>query len=81
MKLIKEEKFNKLIADKGKRIRTKDDVYIPAHYDEEGNYIEEHIPSYFIKAYVPKKVTEINMYDKYIEEPEEDLAIELTDGE
>ena len=68
MKLIKEEKFNRLIADKGKHIRAKDDVYIPAHYDEEGNYIEEYIPNYFTEAYVPKKVTEENMYDKYIEE-------------
>lgn len=68
MTLIKENRFNKLVADDGKHIRAKKDVYIPAYYDEEGNYIEEYIPNYFTEAYVPKKVTEINMYNKYIEE-------------
>lgn len=68
MTLIKEDRFNKLIADENKHIRMQSDVYVPAYYDEEGNYIEEHIPSYFIKAYVPKKITEENMYEKYVEE-------------
>lgn len=80
MTLIKMDKFNKLIADERKHIRAINDVYVPAHYDEDGNYVEEYIPNYFIEAYVPKKVTEINMYDKYIEE-REDLAIELTEDE
>lgn len=68
MRLIIEEKFNILKADEGKHIRGKSDVYKPAHYDENNEYIEEYIPNYFTEAYVPKKITELNMHDKYIEE-------------
>lgn len=69
MKIIIEEKFNKLVADEGKHIRAKNDIFIPAHYDEEGNYVEDYYPNYFTEAYVPIKVTEENMYNKYVEEP------------
>ena len=68
MKLIIEEKFNILKADEGKHIRGKSDVYKPAYYDENNEYIEEHIPDYFEMAYVPKKITEENMYKMYVEE-------------
>lgn len=68
MKLIEEEKFNRLIADDDKHIRLANDVYKPAYIDDEGNEIEEYYPNYFTEAYVPKKVTEENMYDKYVEE-------------
>jgi len=66
MTLIKEEKFNKLLADEGKHIRDINDTYEPAHYDEEGNYIEEHFPYYFEEAYIPKKI--INIDELYVEE-------------
>lgn len=70
MTLIKEKKFNKLLADEGKHIRVIDDVFVPAHYDEDKNWVEDYFPCYFKEAYVPKKVTEENMYDSYVEEKE-----------
>lgn len=68
MTLIKEEKFNKLLADEGKHIRVKNDVFVPAYYDKDGNWVEDYFPYYFIEAYVPKKVNEENMYESYVEE-------------
>ena len=68
MRIELENNLKVLIADEGKHIRGIDDIYIPAHYDEEGNYIEEYIPTYFVRAYVPNKVTEENIYEKYVEE-------------
>lgn len=68
MKLIEEEKYNILKADEGKHIRGISDVYKPAYYDENNEYIEEYMPNYFTEAYVPKKITEENMHEKYIEE-------------
>ena len=64
--LIREEKYNRIVADEGKHIRVIDDVFEPAHYDEDENWVED----YFKEAYVPKKVTEENMYDSYVEEKE-----------
>ena len=70
MTLIREEKYNRIVADEGKHIRVIDDVFEPAHYDEDGNWVEDYFPYYFIEAYVPKKVNEENMYDSYVEEKE-----------
>lgn len=68
MKLIKEEKFNKLYAEEGYHIRASNDNYIPAHIDENGEHIDEYIPNYFTEAYVPKSVTNENLEFMYIEE-------------
>ena len=47
MKLINYTKPRILIADEDKHIRDKNDVYIPAKYNEEGRIIEEeHFPYY-----------------------------------
>ena len=68
MRLIEEDKFNKLYADEGKHIRAIDDVYKPAYTDENGNFTEAHFPNYFVEAYIPKKVKEDNMDRFYVEE-------------
>ena len=47
-----------IVADKGKHIRSVDDVYIPEHYDSEGNLVEEHTPYYSTTIFVPDEFTE-----------------------
>ena len=68
MKLIKEERFNKLYAEEGKHIRAINDTYKPAYTDENGNKIDEYFPNYFTEAYIPKSVTVDNMSKMYVEE-------------
>lgn len=68
MRLIIDETPHKIIAEEGKQIRSKDDIYIPAHYDEEGNFIEEYFPYYSTVIYVPNSITEEAMNNMYIEE-------------
>lgn len=68
MKLIINEIPHKIVADKGKHIRDINDIYVPAHYDEEGNFIEEHSPYYSTLIYVPNSITEEDMNNMYIEE-------------
>ena len=47
MQLINYTNPRILIADEGKLLRDKNDIYIAAKYDEDGNVIEEeHIPYY-----------------------------------
>lgn len=84
MKIIKEGKLNKLIADLNYLLKEKDDNYKPAYIDEEGNKVEEYFPCVFEYAYLPDSITlEIakTMYDeliasdypwKTIEEPQEE---------
>lgn len=57
-----------IVADKGKHIRSVDDVYIPEHYDSEGNLVEEHTPYYSTTIFVPDEFTEEEMNELYIEE-------------
>lgn len=68
MRIEKTDKFNIIYADEGKHIRTINDIYRESYTDENGNEIEEHFPNYFEKAYVPKRITEENMNNFYIEE-------------
>lgn len=68
MTIEKKDKFNVIYADKGKHIRVIDDIYKQAYIDENGSKVEEYIPNYFEKAYVPKRVTEENVNDLYVEE-------------
>lgn len=58
----------KIVADEGKHIRDKNDVYVPEHYDAEGNLVEEHIPYYTTTIFVPDSFTEEEMYELYVEE-------------
>lgn len=57
-----------IVADKGKQIRSVDDVYIPEHIDEEGNLILEHFPYYSTTIFVPDDFTEEQMNELYVEE-------------
>ena len=68
MKFLSDKNPKRIIADEGKHIRSKDDVYVPEHYDEEGNFVEEHFPYYTDTVYVPDSFIEADMYELYIEE-------------
>ena len=90
MQLIDHTKPKMIIADEGKHIRSKDDVYVPEHTDEEGNIVPEHIPYYSTSIYVPDSFTEKQMHELYVEkginepeqeEPNEPEQEELTETE
>ena len=69
MQLIYWTKPKMIVSDEGKMIRSKNDTYSPAKYDEQGNLIEpEHKPYYTTTIFVPDKITEEEMNDLYIEE-------------
>lgn len=57
-----------IVADEGKHIRDKQDVYVPEHIDEEGNIVPEHFPHYSTTIFVPDDFTEEQMNELYIEE-------------
>lgn len=67
MKLIKQGNLNKLIAEEGYLLKSKEDNYVPAHIDEYGNEVEEHLPYFFTYAYLPDNITlemAQSMYDE-----------------
>lgn len=69
MQLINWTKPKMIVSDEGKMIRSKNDTYSPAKYDEQGNLIEpEHKPYYSTTIFVPDKTTEEEMNELYIEE-------------
>ena len=68
MKLFSYTKPKMIIRDKGKEIRARYDVYVPEHYDEEGNLVPEHKPYYSTTIFVPDNFTEEQMNELYIEE-------------
>lgn len=57
-----------IVADKGKQIRNKNDVYVAEHIDEEGNIVPEYFPYYSTTVFVPDSFTEKDMYEQYVEE-------------
>lgn len=57
-----------IVADEGKQIRAKNDVYVAEHYDEEGNLIPEHFPYYATTIFVPDNFTKEQMNELYVEE-------------
>ena len=57
-----------IVADEGKHIRDKKDIYVPEHKDEEGNLIPEHFPHYSTTIFVPDDFTEEQMNELYVEE-------------
>lgn len=67
MKIIKEKKFNLVMAEKGYHIRDINDVYVPEH-EEEGLIIPEHFPYYSDMIYVPISMTEEQIRGLFIEE-------------
>lgn len=57
-----------IVADKGKHIRVKNDVYKEEHLNEEGEIVPEHFPYYTTTIFVPNSFTEEQMNEEYIEE-------------
>ena len=73
MRLFSYTKPCMLVADEGKLIRDKNDIYTPAYIDEMGNEIEEHYPYYSTTIFVPDDFTEDQMNELYVEENIEDI--------
>ena len=67
MKIIKENNLNILIAEEGKQIRSKNDVYEPEH-TVEGVLVSEHFPYYTDRIYLPPSITESDIEKLYVEE-------------
>lgn len=61
MKFFNYTKPKMIVADEGKHIRAKDDVYFK-------NGEEEHIPYYTTTIFVPDSFTEEQMNELYVEE-------------
>ncbi len=58
-----------IVADRGKQIREKKDIYKEAVINKDGNIIEpEHVPYYTTIIFVPDSFTEKEMNELYIEE-------------
>lgn len=69
MQLFNYTKPNMIVADRGKHIRSIDDVYVPEHIDEQtGELIPEKIPYYATTIFVPDGFTEEQMNELYVEE-------------
>ena len=69
MQLIYWAKPKMIVSNEGKMIRSKNDTYSPAKYDEQGNLVEpEHKPYYCTTIFVPDNFTEEEMNELYIEE-------------
>ena len=68
MKLFDYTKPKMIVADEGKHIRSKEDVYVAEYTDENGNSVEEHTPHYATTIFVPDTFTEEQMNELYIEE-------------
>ena len=64
-----------IVADKGKKIKNKNDNYEAEHIDENGYVIPEHIPYYRTTIFVPDDFTEEMMNDLYVEEISENQDI------
>lgn len=67
MKIIKEKKYNLVMAEVGYHIRAVNDEYIPEH-EEDGQIIPEHFPYYAETIYLPLSLSEEQIYDMYVEE-------------
>ena len=69
MELITRTKPNLLISDEGKYIRSRNDIYIPAKYDEQGNLIEEEkIPYYSTLIFLADNIDTSKINELYVEE-------------
>ncbi len=63
MQIIKRSRMNLLLADEGKLLRAKEDIYTPATDSE-----EEHIPYKTDMIFLPLGLTEKQIKEMYIEE-------------
>lgn len=70
MRIIKEKKYNLVMAEVGYHIRAVNDEYIPEH-EEDGQIIPEYFPYYSEMIYVPTSMTEEQIKKLYIEEEKE----------
>ena len=70
MQLINHTNPRLLLADEIKHIRSKNDVYVPAQYDENGNLIEEeHKPYYATVIFVGVQIQTLEQAQEiYVEE-------------
>ena len=68
MQVITHTKPRMLIADEGKHIRAINDVYEPAHIDEEGNQVEEHFPYYSDFVFLADGIDIAKINEMYVEE-------------
>ncbi len=68
MKYFNYTKPKMLIAEEGKLLRGKEDVYIEEHIDEEGNQVQEHIPYRTTTIFLPDSITEDQAKEMYVEE-------------
>ena len=68
MQLMYWTKPKMIVADEGKHIRDKQDVYVPEHKDKDGNLVPEHFPHYSTTIFVPDNFTEEQMNELYVEE-------------
>ena len=69
MNYIKHTTPRLLIADEGKKIRSRSDEYIPEHKDEEGNLISEHKPYYSSVIFLGEQIqTFEDINNIYVEE-------------
>lgn len=69
MELITRTNPKLLIADEGKTIRSRNDIYIPAKYDEQGNLIEEEkIPYYSTLIFLADNIDTSKIDELYVEE-------------
>lgn len=58
-----------LIADEGKQLRDKKDVYISEHVDEEGNVVPEHEPYYTTVIFLGNQISSLEECQEiYVEE-------------
>lgn len=62
-----------VIADKGKKLRDKNDEYKEAYTDEDGNLVGEHLPHYTDVVFIPNSLTEEEVKELYTEEKIEDI--------
>lgn len=72
MQYIGYSKPKLLIADEGKMLRSKNDIYVPAKYDEQGNIIEpEHLPYYTSVIFLGEQINSLEQCKElYVEEGE-----------
>lgn len=69
MEFIGRTKPKLLIADEGKQLRDKKDVYISEHMDEMGNIVPEHIPYYSTLIFLGDQINSLEECQEiYVEE-------------
>lgn len=69
MNYIKHTVPRLLIADEGKKIRSRSDEYMPEHRDEEGNLISEHKPYYASVIFLGEQIQTLEDINSiYVEE-------------